>query len=161
MTSEKSIVTPTGDDSSVNHATKAWQKHNRPHLLLICFLTTLAIFCVSHLAYKQIQLFNGLNNERPRLNTYRNHIAPVSQWAQKSQTHAIGYLQTTTSPIVDAAKKSMTRYLLAPLILRQPENGAILVNFSSEQQQQAFEQSLNCHVVQQFGPGLALMEKNQ
>lgn len=128
-----------------------------PHALLM----VLAVVCLSHLGYRQVQMYNRLGEELSQLQVYRAPLARVSAWAEQSQVSRIGYLQTAPSEKAGGAKKTMTRYLLAPLILEEPTTGRILINFSSESQQRAFEQSQHCHAVIQFGQGVALMEKNR
>lgn len=129
--------------------------------LLPAVLIGLAIISLSHLGYKQVRMYHAMEPELAQLDQYRQPLARVSAWSEESQTDEIGYLQTAPSEKAGRAKKVMTRYLLAPLILREPSTGRILINFSNSAQQAAFEQSQNCHAVIQFGQGVALMEKNR
>lgn len=143
-------------------STHAPANHQRATRMRVakCILGALALLCVTMMGIEQVQLYIALGKETQKLNTYREHLAPVSQWATETGMSAIGYLQSAPTPQADGAKKVMTQYLVAPLILRPPERGVLLVNFSNQSQQEAFEKAQNCHVAHQFRPGLALMEKN-
>lgn len=124
-------------------------------------LLVMAVVCMTHLGYQQIQTFKKMREDLPWLNDYRQAMDDISAWAQQTGTHEISYLQTAPSSYAAGAKESMTRYLLAPLILRPPTKAPLLINLNSEAEQKALEKSQKCHPIIQFAPGVAVMERNQ
>jgi hypothetical protein len=153
MTSSPATSTPTHSRS------RKWVR-----VVLPCVLTLLAMISLGHQRQNLRQRTPDVQAQQAALESYKKRIDNLLPLIAQNRGQTIDYLQGYQASSQAGAVRTMTQYLVAPMILRDAtresvmQPGPLLVNLQSDAQAKSFASDTNRVIVERYAPGLVLTE---
>jgi|GEM_PF-6764393 len=133
-------------------------------LVLPCILMLLAMISLGYQWRNLRERAPDVQAQHAALESYKKRIETLRPLIEQQRGQAVDYLQGYQASSQAGAVRTMTQFLVAPMILRDAtresvmQPGPLLVNLQNDAQAQSFAQDTNRIIAERYAPGLALTE---